>query len=190
MDAKLSELSREFALPRVRQVGIVVKSAPKAVEHYFRTFGIGPWFRPKFSESRHFLGGTRPAEFDLELAFAYAGKIQYELIEHKGGDRSIYYDHLEKYGEGLHHLGFYVNDFDRRLAAYRKRGIGVLQSGTLASGGTAGGSVTKYAYLDTAAIGGVILEIIETTFLKMNIGMSRFWFEVGAAAGDVEKIRL
>jgi methylmalonyl-CoA/ethylmalonyl-CoA epimerase len=177
------------ALPKVRQIGIVVRSAPKAVEYYSRTFGIGPWFKPRLSGEQHYLKGERPARFDLDLAIAYAGKIQYEIIEHKGGDRSIYCDHLDKYGEGVHHLGFYVNDFDRRLAAYKEHGIGVLQAGMLTSGGNAGGSVTKYAYLDTTAIGGVILEIIETRFLKRNIEMSRFWFELGAVLGDVQRIR-
>lgn len=177
------------ALGRVRQIGIVVRSAPRAVEYYSKTFGIGPWFRPKLSDQKHYLGGDRPARFDLDLAIAFSGKIQYEIIEHKGGDRNIYCDHLDTRGEGVHHLGFYVNDFDRRLAVLKERGVGVLQSGELSSGGSAGGSVTRYAYLDTAAIGGVILEIIETRFLAVHIGMSRFWFEMGTLMGDVERVR-
>ncbi len=190
MEKPNAELSRLLALPKVRQIGIVVRSAPKAAEFYSKTFGIGPWFRPRLSGEQHFIKGERPIVPDLDFAIAYAGKIQYEIIEHRGGDRTIYYDHLEKYGEGLHHLGFYVNDLDKRLSAYKERGIGVLQSGVLESGGDAGGSITKYAYLDTRAIGGVILEIIETRFLKVNIEMSRFWFELGALLGDVEKMPL
>jgi len=176
-------------LPNVRQIGIVVKSAPEAIRYYSDTFGIGPWFRPKLTGQHHFLAGQHPSQFDLDLVFAFAGKIQYEIIEHKGGDRSIYRDHMDTHGEGVHHLGFYVNDFDTRLAAYKEAGIGVLQSGSLASAGSGGGTVTKYAYLDTAAIAGVIIEIIETRFLKVGIGMSRFWFELGALMGDAERIR-
>jgi catechol 2,3-dioxygenase-like lactoylglutathione lyase family enzyme len=190
MDQSHTALSRLLALPRVRQIGIVVKSAPKAAEYYSKTFGIGPWFRPKFSGQQHFIKGERPIVPELDIAIAYAGKTQYEIIEHRGGDQTIYYDYFKKHGEGIHHLGFYVNDFDKRLSAYKERGIGVLQSGVLASGGNAGGSVTKYAYLDTTAIGGIILEIIETRFLAMNIQMSRFWFELGALLGDVEKLRV
>jgi catechol 2,3-dioxygenase-like lactoylglutathione lyase family enzyme len=173
---------------RVRQIGIVVKSVPETVEFYTK-LGIGPWFRPRLSAKEHFLGGERSVEFDLDLAIAFAGPVQYELIEHKAGDRNIYCDHLERYGEGIHHLGFYVGDFDRHLAAYRDAGVGVLQAGRLTSGGGAGGSVTKYAYLDTRQIGGVIIELIETRFLGININMSRFWFELGSLMGDAEKIR-
>lgn len=180
---------KTLALPRVRQIGIVVESLPKAVEYYSNAFGIGPWFRSKFTGEEHYLAGKRQIRFGLDIAMAFAGNVQYEIIQHKGGDRNIYCDHLDTHGEGVHHLGFYVNDFDKRLAGLTERGVGVLQSGELSSGGSAGGSVTKYAYLDTAAIGGVILEIIETRFLGVAIGMSRFWFELGAMMGDVERIR-
>jgi len=190
MNKEFGELSRRLALPEVRQIGIVVRNASKAAEFYSKAFGIGPWFRPKLSNEQHYIKGERPIAPDLDFAIAYAGKIQYEIIEHKGGDSTIYHEHLKKNGEGLHHLGFYVNDFDKRLSAYKERGVGVLQSGVLASGGNAGGSVTRYAYLDTVAVGGVILEIIETRFLTVNIQMSRFWFELGALMGDVEKMRL
>jgi catechol 2,3-dioxygenase-like lactoylglutathione lyase family enzyme len=190
MDKTNNKLPGLPGLGKVRQMGIVVRSVPRAVEFYAKTFGIGPWYRPKFSSQEHYHEGERPVQFDLDLAIAFAGKIQYEIIEHKGGDRNIYCDHIEKHGEGIHHLGFYVNDFERRLAAYREAGIGVLQAGVLTSGGKGGGSKTKYAYLDTRAIGGVIFEIIETRFLTMDIQMSPFWFGLGAIMGDVERIHI
>ncbi len=181
---------KTLALPRVRQIGIVVESLPKAVEFYSNAFGIGPWFRSKFTGEEHYLKGKRPIRFDLDIALAFAGKVQYEIIEHKGGDRSIYLDHLEKYGEGVHHLGFYVDDFDERLSSCRKCGIKVLQSGVLKSGGNLGGSITKYAYLDTSRTGGVIFELIQTSAMGMKIKASRLWFELGAAVGDLEKMDL
>lgn len=179
---------KTLALPPVRQIGIVVESLPKAVEFYSNAFGIGPWFRSRFAGEEHYLKGKRQIHFNLDIAMAFAGNIQYELIEHKGGDRSIYVDHLEKYGEGLHHLGFFVNDFDQRLASCRHCGITVLQSGLLRSGGNLGGSTTKYAYLDTRQTGGVILEFIETSTMGMKIKASRAWYELGALMGDLEKM--
>ncbi len=181
---------KTLAVPRVGQIGIVVESLPKAVEFYSSAFGIGPWFRSKFTGEEHYLHGEKRIRFNLDIAMAFAGNVQYEIIEHKGGDRSIYVDHLEKYGEGLHHLGFYVNNFDRRLASCRQCGIGVLQSGLLRSGGNLGGSTTKYAYLDTARTGGVILELIETSTMGMKIESSRAWFELGALMGDLEKMNI
>jgi catechol 2,3-dioxygenase-like lactoylglutathione lyase family enzyme len=179
-----------LSLPPVRQIGIVARDLQKTVEHYRAAYGIGPWFRTRFTVQHHYLKGKRRAYFDLDIALAFAGKIQYEVIEHKGGDRSIYLDHLEKHGEGVHHLGFYVSDFDKRLAACTGCGIRVLQSGVLKSGGDLGGSTTKYAYLDTVRTGGVIFELIETSTMGMKIKASRPWFELGALMGDLEKMDL
>jgi catechol 2,3-dioxygenase-like lactoylglutathione lyase family enzyme len=185
-----TDLLKTLALPQVRQIGIVVEDLPKTAQFYSKLYGIRPWFRSKFTDEQHYLSGKRPIHFDLDIALAFAGKVQYEIIEHKGGDRNIYVDHLEKHGEGVHHLGFYVDDFDERLASCRNCGIKVLQSGVLKSGGNLGGSTTKYAYLDTTQTGGVIFELIETSAMGMKIKPSRPWFELGAAMGDLEKMRV
>jgi methylmalonyl-CoA/ethylmalonyl-CoA epimerase len=179
-----------LSLPPVRQIGIVTRDLPKTVEHYWRVYGIGPWFRSRFTGEQHYLKGERQIYFDLDIALAFAGNIQYEVIETGRGDRSIYVDHLNKHGEGVHHLGFFVNDFDERLASCADCGINILQSGVLKSGGGLGGSTTKYAYLDTRQTGGVTFELIETTTLGMKINASRAWFEFGALMGDLEKMDL
>ncbi len=83
------------------------------------------------------------------LAFAQLGPIQIELIQIKEG-KSVHLDFLETRGEGLHHLGMYVADFDKRLEAFREKGIGILQRGQ---------GMRRYAYLDTKPI---ILELIES----------------------------
>jgi hypothetical protein len=160
----------------------------RAVSRFSGTFGIGPWFRPHVANVQHRDKGVRPITIDLDIVMAFSGDIQYELIHPRGGDRSLYLEHLDRHGEGVHHLGFYVSDIERRLAAARELGIGVLQSGFIGSAGRAGGSVTDYAYLDTAKDGGIIFELIRTRFLGLTIGMSRLWFETGALLGDLEKM--
>ncbi len=79
--------------------------------------------------------------------------MEVEIIQPLYG-RSIYRDFLETGRQGLHHLGLDVyGDFDQRLAAYAKMGIGVLMSGR--------GPNRAFAYLDTEKVGGVIFELIE-----------------------------
>ena len=96
----------------------------------------------------------------------------------------------EKHGEGFHHVGVYVGDIERRLGACKELGIGTLQSGVVKSGGRMGGVVTQYAYLDTRSIGGVIFELLQIDVLGINISSSRFWFELGSLAGNMEKLKL
>lgn len=190
MDDKAKKLAKILKLPKLGQLGIVVKDIEKTAKFYSDTFGLGPWFRAGLSDEEHNLGGKKRVDFDVDIVMAFSGKIQFELIRHIKGDRNIYLDYLEKCGEGIHHIGFYVSDFDRRLEAVEKMGIGVLQSGIIKSVGKAGGSVTKYAYLDTVKVGGIIFELIQTKFVGVNIKMSRLWFELGNITGDLEKLKL
>jgi hypothetical protein len=115
--------------------------------------------------------------------------MEYQLIEVTGGDRDACLEHLEKHGEGFHHVGVYVNDIDRRLNACEELGIGMLQTGVVRSGGKVGGVTTRYAYLDTVAIGGIIFELLQIDFMGTHISSSRFWFELGALSGGLEKVR-
>jgi methylmalonyl-CoA/ethylmalonyl-CoA epimerase len=98
----------------------------------------------------------------------WMGRVQLELIQVRGSG-SIHADFLEEGREGLHHLGFFVNNLEERLAACRARGIGVLQRGTLKRMGL----TIDYAYLDTVKIGGAIIEFIQTRFLGFNVPQSR-----------------
>jgi methylmalonyl-CoA/ethylmalonyl-CoA epimerase len=184
------KLMRVLGLPAVRQIGIVVKSIDETVRYFSETFAMGPWFRPRETREEHLLRGEERINPELDMVMAFSGKVQYELIQHLGGDRSIQRDYLDTYGEGIHHLGFYVSNIDERLNMLEEIGIGVLQSGCIKTMGRAGESRTSYAYLDTARIGGIIFELIDTKYLGMNIRMSRFWFELGSVTGDIEKIRI
>ena len=190
----MNELNRAVArtlkLPKIRHLGIIVKNLDRAIKFYADTFRIGPWFKANFAGGENYLRGEERINTEYETASTFFGKMEYQLIEIKGGDRDACMDHFEKHGEGLHHLGVYVNNIEERLRAYRERGIGVLQTGTLRSGGRVGGTVSKYAYLDTAGIGGVIFELIQIEFLGTTISSSRFWFELGSISGDLQKLKL
>ena len=130
---------------------MVVKDIEKTVQHYYEAYGIGPFrvFEAQFSDKT--LRG-RPAEFRLKIAMHRVGGVQLEFIQVLEGD-TVYQDIIDKKGEGLHHLGFFVNDLDKHVARLAEQGISVIQSGRFDGGG--------FAYLDTEAIGGVVLELIQ-----------------------------
>jgi hypothetical protein len=75
-----------------------------------------------------------------------------ELIQAESGD-NIYWEFFEKHGEGLHHLGFVVDDLDAELAKAKEQGIPVLMYGKVDGGG--------FAYLDSTETGGVIMELLQ-----------------------------
>jgi methylmalonyl-CoA/ethylmalonyl-CoA epimerase len=56
-----------------------------------------------------FRGREQP--YSMKLALAQLGETMYELIEPLDGPNT-YQEFLDTHGEGLHHLGFFVEDLD------------------------------------------------------------------------------
>ena len=137
----------ESLFERVDQIGVVVHDVDECVRNYEKIFGKESFVTIE-GEEPAVLADGREVMIKGKLAFAQLGPVQLELIEIKSGP-SIHVDFLEKNGEGIHHIGVYISDFDERLEKFRKEGIAVLQQGK---------GMRRYAYLDTKP---VMLELIE-----------------------------
>jgi len=158
---------RILRLPPIGQIGMVVYDVDKTAAYYEKTFGIRPWsvntYQPVFTHEK-----SGPVHATLKIAMAYAGGVQIELIQVTQG-RSYYNDTLD-HREGLHHLGFMVNDLEKRVAACQDQGIGVIQRGRIKHKGF----TVDYAYMDTVGLGGVIFEFIQTRLGPLPVKMNRF----------------
>jgi methylmalonyl-CoA/ethylmalonyl-CoA epimerase len=148
------ELRQALDLPGVSQIGIVVEDLDKVIA-YFESLGIGPFVRPnlKYVDIVQY-GQPADYEFEIALAFCSVGNVEMELVQ-PISEPSIYWDFLRSKGEGLHHLGFDVDDIHARLERYRKMGIETILSGRSQTGEAIA------AYLDTASIGGVYFELLQ-----------------------------
>jgi catechol 2,3-dioxygenase-like lactoylglutathione lyase family enzyme len=143
------ELRRLLALPAPGQIGMVVKNIEQAIKTYSGLFGWGPFevFQHKYSE---LIYRGRPGNFRYRVALAQLSpSLELEFIENLEGE-SIYTEFLRERGEGMHHLGFMVDRIDTRIAAMKKLGIGVLQSGKRPG--------RSFAYMDTMPLLGTIIE--------------------------------
>lgn len=142
----------------VTQVAIVVPDIDRAVAMYHGVFGIGPWHiytygRPLVQEMTYH---GAPADYKMRVALSYLGPTRIELIEPLEGE-TVYADFVAEHGYGVHHFGVLVDDMEAALAAAREAGIEMLMDG--AGFGLDGDG--HYAYLDTEALIGVTLELIE-----------------------------
>jgi hypothetical protein len=143
---------------QINQIALVVRDLEAAMRHYWEVLGIGPWkvytYGTPLVRDMTFRG--KPQEYRMRLALANVGAMMVELIQPLS-DHNLYVEHLAQKGEGLHHVGVFVPSFDRAVAEARRQGLSVLQSGRgygkLGDGG--------FAYLDTEATLGTILELIE-----------------------------
>jgi methylmalonyl-CoA/ethylmalonyl-CoA epimerase len=82
--------------------------------------------------------------------------VVYELLESVQGP-NIYEEFLNERGEGLHHVGYFVEDIDAEISKMEFRGFSMLQ-GRRGFGANDDGA---YAYFDTERTLGCILEALE-----------------------------
>ncbi len=140
-DDKGESLFSKFS--KVDQIGIVVKDMEATMKFYERMFGIDP-----FPTVESNINSAK-----LKIGLFQLGEMQIELIQVLEGE-TIHSKFIEKRGEGLHHLGFFVEDIEKELARLEKRGVKVLERGTFLG-------VVEFAYLDTEKSLGVVLELIQ-----------------------------
>ena len=147
-----------FPVKHVDQVALVVRDLDQAMRRYWELLGVGPWrvytYGPPLVRDMTYRG--RKQDYRMRLALAHAGQTMVELIQPLAGP-NLYDEHLERKGEGLHHIGVFVPSFDEAVAEVKQRGYAVLQSGRGYGRRGDGG----FAYLDTERELGLILELIE-----------------------------
>ncbi len=144
------QLKQQLELPEVSQVGVVVEDLDRVASFLESSFGIGP-FRVEEPEAPNVWDRGQEKHIKARLGFAMMGQVELELIQILEGD-SVHLEFLRQHGEGIHHLGFRVEDFEAKLQQARDMGLEVLQTGPVGR---------FYAYLDTRRHGGLIFELIE-----------------------------
>lgn len=171
-------VKRQLRLPRLGQIGYVVTDIDKTIAYYKDTLGIGPWIlldeRPDPCTEK-----GKEVHPLLRIALAYMGPVQMELIQVVEGE-SLHLDHVKESKGGVHHLGFMVQDLNKRLDACHKMGIGILQRGTIKDIGL----TVDYAYLDTVDQAGIILEFIQWRLGAIPLPINRLVHNVVAWAGS------
>ncbi len=141
---------------KIMQIGLVVKDCDATVKKYAEEYGIGPWSIYEFNPdtvSNMIIEG-KPVNYAMRLALADIGGVQWELIQPKD-DISIYAQFLKENGEGLHHVAFDTENYEKTVQFYQDRGLPILQGGTWEG--------MTYTYLDSRKDLGVIAEIYKLT---------------------------
>ena len=136
----------------VLQIGIVVRDLDAAVERYWEQFGLGPWQINTLdpSNTSDMVVRGKPQTFALRAATTQIGNVQWELIEPLD-EEGIYAEFLREHGEGMHHIGFGIDDYDAANAFFREKGMEVLLGGTWGT--------VESVYWDTRDSLGCIAEI-------------------------------
>lgn len=140
----------------VIQMAYVVPDLRKAMAAWTDRLKLGPWFLfdPFKPAVQHYRG--KPTELSTSIGMAFAGHMQFELIQQNNDVPSVYRDGVKKHGYGFHHWGYATTDFDRSLAALQAKGyepVFTLQPDPS----------TRLAYMDSTADLPGYIELIEAS---------------------------
>ncbi len=142
----------------IEHVGVLVRDLDRAMEHYTNDLGMGPWAVYTLSPDwiRDMTVRGEKQGYVYTLALCSVGPVLYELIESVQGP-NIYEEFLNERGEGLHHVGYFVEDIDAEISNMESRGFALLQSGR----GFGTNDDGAFAQFDTERECGCILEALE-----------------------------
>ncbi len=141
---------------------MVVKDARKTAKEYEK-LGVGPFVEEEFPGVDATVNG-KPVNFRNRALVANLGGWELELLQVLEGE-TIFQEFLEKRGEGVHHLGLYVDNYDAEMKKWKDQGVRVLMESKCPPPYPEG---SRYAYLDTEKLIGLILEIAWPTTLSLK----------------------
>lgn len=146
-------------LDRVGQVGIVVKDAEAAAKFIEDNFGIGPFVFIDFKEGVAFYKG-KEVPYKNKVGICSLNGLVIELMQpYEGLTINNDPDYVPARGQGLHHLGFFVEDAEMLAAEWEAGGAKILQRSHPRPGALT-------IYLDTPQYAGVLIELIQIGGVK------------------------
>lgn len=157
-----------------RQVGFVVHDIERAMDHWQRVLGVGPWFYKEqvgTTEFRYF--GKPSALPELSIALANSGDLQIELIQQRNDAPSLYLDTLKRSGEGAQHIAWWTED---RFDEMAQR---LLEAGYVEGHGGRMGLRGRFGYYVHAELPSGMVELSELTG-----GKGDYFKEIARAARE------
>jgi methylmalonyl-CoA/ethylmalonyl-CoA epimerase len=139
---------------KLDHVGIVVKDIAGAVRLYNDILGATPWSKGIIELKSDGLLQTQVRVGDNFLEF-------FEPTGTRGGAESHPARCLREKGEGLFHLTFFVDDFDKRIADLKKKGF--TPEETEVAGEILPGAKVKIAFLHPEETRGVWIEFVDAS---------------------------
>lgn len=152
----MKELSSEnLHNMQINQYAFAIHNA-ESVSEYWHKVGQ-PEFQINYPElgNKHYYGEM--VDHELIQGWQRHGTVAYEwCIPVKLP--IVYEDHINKHGEGIHHLAFTVEDMDKVLEDFKSKGYVVSMGGTWGEAGKPGSG--RYEYIDLENAGGLTLELL------------------------------
>jgi methylmalonyl-CoA/ethylmalonyl-CoA epimerase len=142
---------RGLGTTTVMQVGLIVRDIEAKARAWSELLGLPMpeiMVTDTYEQAQTEYQGAR-SDARARLAFFHLGQVDLELIE-PIGEPSTWNDQL---GSSLHHIAFFIKGMPEKTAYLSAAGLPLIQRGEYPGG--------RYAYFDSVAQLGAILELLE-----------------------------
>jgi len=157
----------------VCQNGYVVRDIQAAMDHWIKVMGVGPWYYIDRVKTDYFRHRGRDSDVEMSIALANSGALQIELIQQRNAAPSMYREFLDAGHEGLQHMSFWTTDYQALYERVLGLGYKVGHEGQI------GGEQGRFAYFDSEAHPGTVIEISD-----ISGGKGRFFERIRQAAAN------
>ena len=137
------------ALPAPSHISVVVEDIDKTMEFLSSVWGLGPWQTVEISLGKGELTVGEP--FRQRVAWAKLGSTTLELIQQLEGG-GPWPEFLKTKGEGLHHIGFSISNWDEMVSKLKQQGAKMVVGGIYQG--------KRWCYFETKP-GGIVVEFGE-----------------------------
>jgi len=151
-------MSRIFGA--VRQNGYVVRDIQAAMKHWIEVMDVGPWYYMDRVKTDWFRHRGQDSSVEMSIALANSGDLQIELIQQRNDAPSLYKEFLDAGHEGLQHMSYWSHDYEALYDRAIRLGYRIGHEGQI------GGDKGRFAYFDTQAHPGTIIEISDISGTK------------------------
>jgi methylmalonyl-CoA/ethylmalonyl-CoA epimerase len=100
----------------ITEVGVAVRDLEAAIGHFRERLGAVPGPVQRFDA------------YGMEFCMCRVGNVDFELMA-PAGEGGVIAQFLERYGEGLHHIGFAVDDIEGTQSELGARGLEFVPGG-------------------------------------------------------------
>lgn len=140
-----------YPFEKFHHLCIVVRDVEEKIK-YFESIGLGPWTEyPPLTEYTEVEVLNMEGFKELRFVQAFIGDVEIQLVQ-PGKHDSPQKRFLEKYGEGVYHIGFAVDDVNKGEKILKDKGLKVQSRGRRPD-------QSGFNYFDTKDEAGVILLI-------------------------------
>lgn len=109
---------------QVAQLAYVVTDLEAGIRQFNEAMGIGPWYRPgSHPLSNVTYRGQAAAPVVVDIALAWSGELNIELIEQQSEVPSSYREMFAPGEGGLHHVAVWATDYAAEVAALDAAGF-------------------------------------------------------------------